>query len=279
MEDGKTATEGFDAFWSSVKDRMIHKDEGMAFRFFKAFEGDAALSESKLLEADMKRPLNTPSVKLNPEQQAFLEASVVANIIGSTSEGEPILYIKVLQTDLTKFRELFEPKLCNKMIKSFMEYCVRDLLPSAASVAKKKVYHLGIVVDLEGLNLSSVITNPGMLAFAKEYASIVGDGYPEMANKILVYNAGKLASAAFTVFSPIFPDRMTKMVKFHSGKPPEDQLTFIPHEIRFKEFGGDFEGGALDLPTPSWVKPSFFFVRVNPPPKGLTIKKEEEKAE
>lgn len=256
----------FEQFWNSVREKLIFKDRGMSYRFLKAFNFDAAQASEHLIKADLRRPINTPNIKLTLKQQQFIESSLISKVVGTTKTGEPILFIKVLNTDVSIFRELFDEKTSINMIRGFMEYTTRDLLPDASKQANREVFHLSIAVDLKGLNISSIIKNPRMLLFARDYASIVSNDYPELADRILVFNAGVLATTAFNVFSPLFPSNMTRLVRCFKAEPPIEEFNFIPMEVLPSEYTGNFKGSLIDIPEPKWLKPNWFFKRVGARP-------------
>lgn len=252
----------FIEFYQSVRDDLIFQEPGQPLRFFLHFNCDSASATPALLKADGLRPKELPQPAISPEQTLYMRRMFCFKFVGAAERETPMLFVKLLASEIDAGLKLFPPDEIEALLVAFMEYLIRTIFPAILQTTGKEVHKINIFVDLIGLSIPSLIANPRILGLAKRYAKVLQELYPELMDKIVIFNAGVMAWTAFQMFSPFFPKKLIANTKIFTGKADKDVFQPVDPGFLPEEYGGAWKGALAEVPEQGWFRPFFIFAPV-----------------
>ena len=251
-------------FYSSVEAFLRFKETGNALRCFLHADKCPRKAREILLFSDSKRPEILPRPELTSEQRRLMERSVHAKFIGISADGSPILLLKIVRADLAELMKAFPLPQIEWLMVAFFEYFLLELSPKITETYSIRPFRLSAIIDLSGLKLASVMANPSTVKVMQAVSELLETRYPEIVHKIVIFNAGVFAWAAYKLFAPLFPKKIIARLTLAKGSLPDEVRASLDLRSLPAEYKGTFPGSLLQVPEQPWFLPNFFFIRTHP---------------
>jgi hypothetical protein len=158
-------------------------------------------------------------------------------------EGHLGLFFRAGRMNSRKIFKKMSSKPCYmiKMVIWTTELLRRDLEQWRLKNKDKPETVLSVIVDLEGFAISDQLPLGDLIPLARRFFPIFATGYPELLNRVLVFNAPWLFGSLWTAVKPFIPEEVQEKIQIHSGAINYEKhiQPYFADDVVPKYFGGN----------------------------------------
>lgn len=133
------------------------------------------------------------------------------------------------------------------------EFLIHVVFPYCSKLAGRRIDRSFVVFDIEGLNITKIIFDTKLMAFAKAFVKVVQEFYPALLDQLFIINAPVMFTALWSIIKIWLSEKTRKKIKIFRGGYHSELYQICDPDQLPKCLGGDQE----DFPNnPQVISPN-----------------------